>query len=311
MKISVALCTFDGESFLPEQLASIASQTRLPDEIVICDDGSSDSTTTVAELFQASVPASVVIHRNPSRLGFTRNFEKALGLCSGDAIVLADQDDVWHARKVEVCAAELERTHCTFTDARRIDAGGNALPGGTLWDHIGFTARQRRAVRSGRGMTVLVERNVATGATMAFRRELLARALPVPAAPGMHHDMWIALVAAAVGGLTCIDEPLIDYREHERQQLGAGEPVGGVVRWVDAARQTTAADYALKASHLQLLQERVPEAGLGGRIAHLLTRAGMTGARPSRLPAVLRELVSLRYHRYSNGLFSAGKDLVW
>src|SRR5579875_202140 len=110
-RISVAMCTYNGERFLPEQLVSIAEQTVQPYELVVCDDGSNDSTVDLIEAFSRNVafPVRLIrnvefpvrLIRNPVRLGSTQNFAKCIGLCTGDLIALADQDDHWEIDKLE------------------------------------------------------------------------------------------------------------------------------------------------------------------------------------------------------------------
>lgn len=98
---SIALTTFNGEDFLAYQLDSFLSQSQLPDEVVICDDASSDSTIKILKDFQESAPFKVYIHKNEMRLGLNSNFEKALSLCKGDIIFLSDQDDIWYKDKLK------------------------------------------------------------------------------------------------------------------------------------------------------------------------------------------------------------------
>lgn len=99
--LSVAMCTYNGEEYLWEQLLSIAEQTRLPDELIVCDDSSTDTTLQILNEFQKMAPFSVRIYCNEAKLGPSKNFEKAITLCSGDVIALSDQDDVWLPRKLE------------------------------------------------------------------------------------------------------------------------------------------------------------------------------------------------------------------
>ena len=86
MKISVALCTYNGEQFLKEQLDSILKQTQKVDEIVICDDGSTDATINILENYSANYPNIFHIYRNKVNLRSVKNFEKAITLCTGDLI---------------------------------------------------------------------------------------------------------------------------------------------------------------------------------------------------------------------------------
>lgn len=100
MKLSIAMTTYNGAKYLQEQLMSFAGQTRLPDELVVCDDASTDASAAILESFAATSPFQVKVVRNGENLGFTKNFEKALSLCSGDLIFLSDQDDVWESKKL-------------------------------------------------------------------------------------------------------------------------------------------------------------------------------------------------------------------
>ncbi len=109
-RVSIALCTHNGARFLPAQLRSILHQVRLPDELIICDDHSSDATLAIVEEFSRSAPFSVKVRKNPANLGIAKNHEQAINLCKGGLIILCDQDDVWHPEKIVV----LERA---FTEA--------------------------------------------------------------------------------------------------------------------------------------------------------------------------------------------------
>ena len=94
LKLSVAMATYNGERFLEQQLLSIARQIRLPDEMVVSDDGSNDGTIDILERFATNAPFPVRIYRNLNPLGYGDNFLKAASLCDGDLIAFSDQDDV-------------------------------------------------------------------------------------------------------------------------------------------------------------------------------------------------------------------------
>jgi len=100
-KVSVAMCTYNGQRFLHQQLQSLLDQTVRPDELVVCDDGSSDDSLMVVEAFAVSAPFFVRVIRNSQNLGYIRNFEQAISRCTGDLVFLCDQDDVWDRRKIE------------------------------------------------------------------------------------------------------------------------------------------------------------------------------------------------------------------
>ena len=108
LSVSVAMGAYNGTAFLEPQLASLAAQTRLPVELVVCDDNSRDDTVAVLERFAAQAPFEVRIVRNETNLGFGANFMKASGLCRGDLIAWCDQDDVWAPEKLARCVAAFE-----------------------------------------------------------------------------------------------------------------------------------------------------------------------------------------------------------
>ena len=108
MKISIAMATYNGARFIGEQLESFASQTVLPNELVVCDDCSTDGTRKIVRRFGDRAPFAVRLHENATRLGVTRNFEKAIGLCQGDIVFLSDQDDAWFENKLQVVSTLFE-----------------------------------------------------------------------------------------------------------------------------------------------------------------------------------------------------------
>src|SRR5207248_1903508 len=122
--ISVAMCTFNGARFLDAQLESLAAQSRPPDELVVCDDCSSDNSREIITSFALRSAFDVRLVVNDKNLGTTKNFEKAIQLCQGPIIALADQDDVWYAHKLD----RIERAFlaspsvvAVFSDADIID----------------------------------------------------------------------------------------------------------------------------------------------------------------------------------------------
>ncbi len=175
MKISVAMCTYNGALYLAEQLKSIANQTRLPNELIVCDDGSTDDTLSILKKFNESSPFTVKMYCNRLRLGPTKNFEQAIQLCNGDIIFLSDQDDVWLPGKLEKLMKVFEdypKAGYVFSDALVVDNELNPL-GYTMWERILFTGRQRLRFKKGHQLEILLKHNVVTGATMAFRGQVL------------------------------------------------------------------------------------------------------------------------------------------
>lgn len=222
--IGIAVCTYNGARFLREQLDSLLAQTRRPAQIVISDDASSDDTPAILQDFaaragQAGIRVQVI--RNAINLGYVKNFESALRQIDTELVFLCDQDDVWHPTKLETYArvfAQRPGLRLLHSDARLVDAAGADL-GTTLFDAIEMTPAERAAEHAGQAFAQLLRRNLVTGATAAFRRGVLAAALPIP--DGWIHDEWIGLVAAAQGEVDCLEDKFIDYRQHGGNQIGA------------------------------------------------------------------------------------------
>lgn len=331
-KLSVAICTYNGGRYLAEQLESVAAQTRAPDELVVCDDCSTDDTRAVVEAFaeRASFPVRLLV--NEQNLGSTRNFERAIASCAGDLIALGDQDDIWLPQKLERLERELEGkpdVGLAFSDGQVVDEDLRPL-GLSVWESIRFGQDEQSQFSEGRAFDVLLDHNVVTGAAMAFRAEFRQLVLPVPTdlvhdGWRMIHDGWIALLISATAGVAYVPEKLFKYRQHAGQQLGlrgaleTNEPPPGTPqRLREAARRRNV--FTSELGYLRAISERLAMcsyvkphprlmAGLHARQAHLEARAALPASRPQRVAPVLRELLARRYHLYSNGLSSAAKDL--
>lgn len=330
MKFSVAMCTYNGAAHLPEQLRSIAAQTRPPDELVVCDDKSADGTKEIVAEFASRAPFPVRLHVNEENLGSTRNFEKAIGLCAGEIIALADQDDVWHPDKLRRMEDEFiaaPHVGLVFTDLEVVDEDLRPL-GYRAWqcDWVEFGRREQQLFRRGRELDVLLTRNVVTGSALAFRAEFKNLIVPIPNISRLEiHDQWIALIIAAVAGVAFIDEPLVQYRRHTGQQMGLLPPVfADATGWSTAWRRADA--YPVIARLLGPLCERLRRenhdgrygeriAELEARLTHALARESLPAQKfVSRAWYALKELVTLRYQRFphpnSNGFYDAAKDLL-
>jgi len=308
-KFSVLLCTYNGASYLREQLDSIAAQTVLPRELIACDDVSTDDTVSILNEFATRAPFPVRIVRNPVNLRSTANFAQGISLCTGEVIVLSDQDDRWHANKLarfEQVWQDDPGTDVIFTDADMIDASGKPL-GKRLWDSVGFSPGFRHWVQAGRTLDVLLKRYIMTGATMAFRATLRDSLMPIP--HSWVHDAWIAMIVAATGGqIVMLPEALIDYRSHASQQIGARQR--NYWQQYLFARSIKASDLEQQAAQFQLAAERVHQllgsehstaVALSEKARHLRRRAEMKQHPWQRFPWAVREFVTGRYQRYSLG----------
>lgn len=199
--ISVCIATYNGAKYIGEQLASILKQLSAEDEVVVSDDGSTDGTIDIVRSLN---DRRIRIVDGPRRHSPTLNFEWALRNAKGEYIFLADQDDVWLEGKVTRCVEELQMCDCVVSDARVTDS---------LLNTTSESLFQLMHVKRGR-LSNLLWRNGYTGCCMAFKREVLNKALPFPTDIPMH-DIWIGNVAAFCGSLHFINDRLLLFRRHD------------------------------------------------------------------------------------------------
>ena len=315
LSLSIAMATYNGERYIGEQLDSIAHQTRLPDELVISDDTSTDATVSVVQDFARRAPFPVRLQINRERLGSTRNFEAAIRACSGEIIFLCDQDDIWYPDKmarIEEQFVHNPEVGAVFTDADVVDQDLNPLRL-RLWKKIRFSSQEQARIAARDATTVLLKHPVATGATMAFRSTYRDLVLPMPDV--WVHDAWISLLIGATSHLAALPTPLIAYRQHSANQIG-------VMRRKKSSGKSCAEIYGQKVFCYELVRTRLlefadhlPDVGqqirrLDEKLVFLRARAALPDARWRRLPYLLRELTALRYHHYGMGLESFGSDLL-
>ena len=317
--ISVAMCTYNGARFVGEQLASILEQTSRPAEIVVADDGSADGTLAVIEQVAEAHGAQPTVLRGESPLGVTANFERAISATTLPIVALSDQDDRWHHRRLTEVAARFDadpQLLLLHSDARLIDDAGAPL-GRTLFESLEVGAHELAAEESGDAFSAFLRRNLATGATVVFRRTLLASALPFPRE--WVHDEWLAIIAAAVGHVQVMREATIDYRQHGGNEIGVAEPtlrhkLRRILEPRAGRNQVLADRFAVLASRLEALGDAVPDRCVTAARAKARfesRRAAMPANRLRRAAAVLRLARTGDYARYaSRGRADILRDLV-
>ncbi|MBQ3132735.1 MAG: glycosyltransferase [Clostridia bacterium] len=202
-RVSVAMASYNGARYIEEQLLSITAQLAAEDEVIVSDDGSTDGTIEIIDRLAATDPR--IRRIDGPRAGIVANFENAMKACTGDIVFLADQDDVWHADKREAVLDKFRQTGATLVlhDARVTDGALTE----TAPSYFAF-----HGTRAGYWQNLW--RNGYVGCCMAFRRELLEIALPMPTNLPMH-DQWLGMLAEKRGGVALLNKPLIDYRRHE------------------------------------------------------------------------------------------------
>ncbi|MDP9387771.1 MAG: glycosyltransferase family 2 protein [Actinomycetota bacterium] len=322
-RLAVAMCTYNGERHVAEELDSFVQQTRLPDELVVCDDRSTDGTVEIVEAFAERAPFEVRLYVNDENLGYTKNLERAISLTTGDFVALADWDDVWMPQKVGRLVDAFTNSPTVglvLSDAEIVTPDLQHV--GSLWDTRGWARRDRFLAARGHTHRLLRKNFTATyGTTMALRSTLRDAVLPLPdrwvSTTGQSGpDAWIALIAAGLSDVAFIDEPLVKYRQHATNMAGAGST--SLLTRLRSARANTAETFTERAERLRLGVERLT--ALGARPGyvrhvrraerHVRFRAAPPASYPARLASSASELARLRYHRYSDGWRSLASDVL-
>lgn len=312
MKISIALCTRNGEKFLRTQLSSFVDQTLQADEIIVCDEGSTDQTLSILEQFAEKLPLK--IYKNPQQLGTYRNFEKAISLCHGDIIFPADQDDYWVPQKLERVYTYFKlhpEIDAIFTDALLVDEFGQTS-GKKLWESFRFRQKQQEDWKKGKSLEILLDGNRVTGCTMGIRKSYFERVSPFPDSlpSSFLHDAWLGIMAAAENKIDFIPATYVHYRLHSEQQVGvkgiAGKPPTLVDR-ISRPHAEKVAPYLKTWNFLCQVREAMLDTNpklsmeaLHTKIEYLDRRAHLPETRWKRLKPTLLNLLSGYYHRFKD-----------
>lgn len=319
-RISIAMATYNGGPYLVEQLDSFLAQERMPDELVVSDDLSSDDTVQFVESFATRAPFDVTVTRNERNLGYAANFQSAIDRCTGDLIFLSDQDDIWLPRKLSRVIEEFDRhpnTLLFMSDAAIVHADG---------EQTGLT-KLGQTTSLGFG-----EDQFRTGCCMAFRRELLPFVSPVPSQV-VPHDVWINQLALRLRVKQVIDEVHQQYRRH-----GDNASHWIASRTEKVARRDLFTLYRHGSSYeacrvrlmtLDAIEERLEEVARGGQLAEpfrtrielaLEDLAGERSAVIRRMevlqrPRILRSVPALKMaaageYGHFSGWRSFAKDLI-
>ena len=211
MMISVALCSFNGASYIEKQVVSILNQTIPVDEIVVCDDRSTDHTVQIVKQLAQNSAIPIRLFQNEPSLGVTRNFEKAISLCKGEIVFLCDQDDLWETDKVEkMVRAFGENTVYVFSDGKLIDTA-DSVTDDSMLDRFHYGLSKNSL------LDIFVRKTqYPNGCLLAVRKSFFHSILPFPQSKcGLYHDTWLGITAPLFGACRYVDFPLIRYRIHE------------------------------------------------------------------------------------------------
>ena len=317
--VSVLLATYDGERHLAALLASLRAQTRPPEELVVCDDRSSDATTRVVRSFALDAPFPVRLHENAVNLGFNRNFLTGVGRCEGELISFCDQDDVWDPRKLELCQT-------AFDDPDVLLASHAAHVVDERLRPVGITVQDvRRTQTVGRlgndpfftplGFSLMCRASLPRRISWQTRPRSPNGGLGEP----QDFDEWVGFLANVFGKTVLLSERLTLYRQHAASYSGI--PVSSKLAVsVRVSARTGLAAYQSRAElareYAAYLRERAGSADLPDRDPMLQAagaydavalrwdrRAALYATRPVPLAGVpqLLELVAKRDYRRRRG----------
>ncbi len=282
LKASVAICTFNGEEFVSTQLESILAQSRPPDEIILCDDGSTDATVNIAEEIAHQHPGKIRIFRNQRNLGYCRNFEAAISRTSGDVVFPCDQDDFWFPDKVATMLrpfVEDPEVVLVYCDAALTDRSLQPT-GQTVFD-------RRKGVELRKTLTLRqLSRGVPfNGPMMAFHSRLKSFVIPIcPLSMQWGHDHWIGYIAYAIGHTTVIDHPLVYYRRHQKNTGGDSELDGGLLHQWNSVKRI----YSGEKGRLEYRDRRRGWEEMVGRLREIRNRGSLLKS-PAKLDELLKE----------------------
>lgn len=307
MKISVCLCSYNGEKYIKEQLESIINQSVKVDEIIICDDGSQDNTISIAKevLSTSDILSKVVV--NQINLGVTKNFEKALELSSGDIIFLSDQDDLWEYDKVmehiEIYNNN-QNINLVFSNAEVFNENG--VMSATLWEQFNFAGKKKKVFNQSQLRSILMGWFV-TGATLSVKKQFVIDQLPFNNC--LLHDQILSFAAATTDSMYAISSSLTKYRKHKEQLVGTQN-------FTTTQALKCRVDFKKEVDMYMMLKQNVQNVGnrklIENKIKWLNNRSKIVNSSSIfRLFRASIFLVSGNYSKFSNSAIKTyGKDLL-
>lgn len=322
LQVSVAMCTFNGARFIEEQLWSIFRQTYLPVELIVSDDNSTDETLaivlrvyeTACQEIEGVAQIKLLVLKNNEPLGVTKNFEQAISKCTSELVALCDQDDVWLEYRLEVMVNEFGKRPellLLHHDSLLVDEELKPI-GITTFQALRIGRREKERIHNGLASSVLLRRNVVTGATTIFRKKVFEESLPFPSS--WLHDEWIAINASFLGRIDFKEETLIKYRQHSSNQVGVKKPG---LRYLIARtfHPRTERNRILLTRSLELASKykasSLPAArSVIEKLLHEEVRSNYPASRVLRIFPVISELISGRYNRFGLGMQDVLRDLI-
>lgn len=324
MTCSVVMATYNGSAYVQEQLTSILEGHRVPDELIVVDDLSTDGTVDIVRNTLAAYPqVRFLLLQNDVNIGASKTFLKGIAQSTGDVVFLADQDDRWAPEKVARMMVIFQKRHDTcmaYSDGTITDAALGP-DGRTIFSSRSKAHLERGADRDPH--EVAVDPDI-KGCTMAlngsFARDLVGDSDP-DVALYWGHDHWLALMALGTGRVHVVPEQLILHRFHGRNTSSAVRfNALSIAHWRKywrAARKQTLDHFTERYRRAVQQAERIPHfsPALLGALRDLLAvsmrRRTLAGkALPGRLRDAFRLYREGIYHRYYNGALTFLRDVL-
>lgn len=217
-KIDILLATYNGETYLKEQLDSILNQTYSNFRILISDDNSEDSTKNIIEEY-AKKDNRIKFFYQERNLGVIANFEFLLKKVEAEFYMFSDQDDIWKENKIELSMKKILEENCdlVYTNLEVVDKDLN-ITYDSYWKLKGLEEK----VKKYNNFESLYLNNFITGCTMLSKSKFISEILPLPKeSKYVLHDYWTALIVSQRGKISYIEEPLIKYRQHKKNSVGS------------------------------------------------------------------------------------------
>ncbi len=307
MKYSVVLCTYNGEQYIEAQIISIINQTHKVDELVICDDISTDDTLRIVKtiMMKESIPYRIIV--NSTRLGPSRNFLNGMKLATGDYVFTCDQDDIWKKDKVEIFDNVVNTTKSMLYFSNGWVINENREKICELWAAAGFDYPQREPI-----LNTLIKQPKVTGAAMMVSRELIDLINDIPL--NTLHDYWFSLVASSNDSITAINRHTFYYRQHSNNVVGIKKmnALGLIQMGVSNSKRQV----DNRRTKEKQLEELLQLCSSNNRriIAEALTFWHEMNELNNlnymkRIDVVLKNIKNKRYFQYSNGWLSAIRDI--
>lgn len=256
--IAILLATYNGKNYLREQIDSIIRQTFTDWHLYVHDDGSADGTIHIIKEYEKRFPEQITVLDYPSQGGASCNFFSLLERIDAPYYMFCDQDDVWFDHKIQTCydrIRQLEHIHTAtpiivHSDLTIVDSQLQII------DHS-FIRNQKIKIEKVNRFIDYAFTNTVTGCTMLFNAAAV-KCIKYPRSPARMHDSWITMSVVAKGGIVhFIEQPLIYYRQHGNNTLGAIE-LSKITPWTKLKNTASAIKEIISHYHEMNTIQQIP-----------------------------------------------------